>query len=573
MATVTLSRFSSFPSRSLPGAGALCGLLAAVLVAVPARGEYQPPLIHGLMVEIYGTEACLRCHGEGGLFSHDKAAEVMATSHWTWLHTNTAPGINQVMGKQNVVNNYCVAVPSNEPRCTSCHIGYGWRDASFDFNNATNVDCLVCHDTTGTYKKTPTGAGMPDPSVDLAYVSQRAGRTSRATCGACHFYGGGADAVKHGDLDSTMKNPSRELDVHMAVDGANMTCADCHVAFEPGSNSHQMLGSRYSKRLPDSGLCEDCHSPTPHWTSEDGIYYNAHTGRVGCQTCHVPHFARGGKATKMTWDWSTAGIKNTNGANMQIKDESGNVIYDTMKGTFTWASNVVPDYVWFNGDVLWTELSDTFDPTQMLSLHHLEGAVGQGRARILPVKRFTGVQPYDMASNSLVIPHLFPLNANDTNAYWKGYNWTNAIHAGMAAVGKTFSGQLGWANTEMFWFQNHMVAPKEKALKCASCHVPEGRLDFAALGYEPDRAAKLQTLVAFDIAMHATESGPALRWLGVPGYRYTVQSTSALSDANGWADEPGGVFVPQAAGEVLWTDEVVHVAGPKFYRVRRTVTP
>jgi octaheme c-type cytochrome (tetrathionate reductase family) len=321
-----------------------------------------------------------------------------------------------------------------------------------------------------------------------------AGKTSRATCGACHFYGGGGDAVKHGDLDSTMTNPSRDLDVHMGVDGANMNCVDCHQSTEPGSSPHDLVGSRYSKPYPDNWLCEDCHSPTPHWNTDDGIYYNAHTGRVSCQACHVPHFARGGVATKMSWDWSTAGIKNTNGATMQIKDAYGNVIYDTMKGTFTWASNVVPDYVWFNGNVVWSELGDTINATQMVTLNQLQGSKNQGRSRIIPVKRFTAVQPYDVVSNALVIPHLFALNANDTNAYWKGYNWTNAIHAGMAAVGKTFSGQLGWVNTEMLWVENHMVAPKEQALTCTDCHAKNGRIPFAQLGYESNRVARLQDL-------------------------------------------------------------------------------
>ncbi|MCC6821237.1 MAG: tetrathionate reductase family octaheme c-type cytochrome [Verrucomicrobia subdivision 3 bacterium] len=443
-----------------------------------------------------GTATCLNCHGVGGLIpGEDRAGEVMKGTHWTWAATNKPSGhAAQVMGKRNIINNYCIATPSNEPRCTSCHIGIGWRDNTFDFNNVTNIDCVVCHDTTGTYKKTPTGAGVPDPSVNHTNVAMHAGKTSRATCGACHFYGGGGDAVKHGDLDSTLTNPTRELDVHMGVDGANMSCADCHRSVEPGSSAHDMVGSRYSKPAPDNWLCEDCHSPTPHWNTDDGIYYNAHTGRIACQTCHVPHFARGGKATKMTWDWSTAGVKGTNGSLLQIKDASGNVIYDTMKGTFTWASNVVPDYVWFNGGVIWTELKDTINPAQMNTLNQLQGDKNQGRARIIPVKRFTAVQPYDVVSNKLVIPHLFALNANDTNAYWKGYDWTNAINAGMAAVGQTFSGQMGWVNTEMYWIQNHMVAPKEQALTCLDCHVEDGRIPFAQLGYESNRVARLQNL-------------------------------------------------------------------------------
>lgn len=546
------------------------GLALAALLSLSAVTANAQPFIHSLMVNYTGTETCLRCHGEGGLFSHgqDKAAEVMATVHWTWQHTNVAPGRTQVMGKRNIINNYCIATASNEPRCTSCHVGKGWRDNSFNFNNPTNIDCLVCHDTTGTYKKTPTGAGLPDPSVNLPYVAQNAGKTSRATCGACHFYGGGADAVKHGDLDSTMTNPKRAVDVHMGTDGANMTCADCHRSTAPGATSHDLVGSRYSKRGPDNWLCENCHSPTPHWWIANGVFYNAHTGRVSCQACHIPHYATGGRATKMSWDWSTAGIKNTNGANLQIKDAAGNTIYDTMKGTFTWASNVVPEYVWFNGDVIYTELSDPIDASTTVTLNQLQGRAGEGRARIVPVKRFTGIQPYDPVYGTLAVPHLFATNATDTGAYWKSYNWTNAIAVGMAAAGQPFSGQVGWANTEMFWIQNHMVAPKEKALTCKDCHLPGGRLNFAALGYAPERAVRLETLLGFPVGIEARPEGVRLRWPGTTGFSYRVQSTDDLA-AGQWTDEPGGLFQPAAAGELVWTAPAAGAADHRFYRVVR----
>jgi octaheme c-type cytochrome (tetrathionate reductase family) len=454
-----------------------------------------------------GTELCLVCHQPENDLG-DPAGELMSSVHWTWMHTNAPAGhAAQVMGKRNIINNYCITVDSNEPRCTSCHIGSGWRNDSFDFNNPNNLDCLVCHDTTGTYKKTPTGAGAPDPTVNLVTVAQNVGPTSRATCGACHFHGGGGDAVKHGDLDSTLTNPTRQMDVHMGVDGANMTCADCHQSVERGAGAHDLVGSRYSKPNPDNWLCEDCHTSAPHQGSPAAERLNLHTSRVACQSCHVPYFARGGKPTKMTWDWSTAGIK-TNGATMQLKDAGGNIVYDTMKGTFTWASNVVPDYVWFNGDVIWTELNDTINPAQTVAINQLQGDASQARARIIPVKRFTAIQPYDAGSNTLAAPHLFALNANDTNAYWKGYNWTNALTTGMAAAGRTFSGQVGWVATEMYWVQNHMVAPKENAVSCAECHTASGgRLDFAALGYEPEHAAMLASSVLLAGADHTGRFG------------------------------------------------------------------
>jgi hypothetical protein len=73
------------------------------------------------------------------------------------------------------INNFCINLNGNWPRCTSCHIGYGWKDANFDFKDPGKIDCLVCHDTTGTYKKIPTGAGFPKKDVDLLKVAQERG--------------------------------------------------------------------------------------------------------------------------------------------------------------------------------------------------------------------------------------------------------------------------------------------------------------------------------------------------------------------------------------------------------------
>ena len=52
------------------------------------------------------------------------------------------------------------------------------------------------------------------------------GKPGRENCGSCHFYGGGGDGVKHGDLDSSLKRPSRELDVHMDAEGLKLRLHD-----------------------------------------------------------------------------------------------------------------------------------------------------------------------------------------------------------------------------------------------------------------------------------------------------------------------------------------------------------
>ncbi len=411
------------------------------------------------------TRACLNCHV-------DAADQVQHTIHWTWEFVNETTG--QTLGKKNLVNNFCVATSSNEARCTSCHVGYGWKDDTFDFTAAENVDCVVCHDTTGSYKKVPTGAGAPDPEVDLAAVAQNVGLTSRETCGACHFYGGGGDEVKHGDLDSSLVNPDRELDVHMDAAGLDFECTTCHTA-----EDHNITGSRYSMNPEEWTGCEECHTSEPHQLA----VLNTHAAKVACQTCHIPEFARGDIPTKMTWDWSTAGKKNEDGTNIATEE------YNTLKGNFTWGENVVPEYVWFNGTVEYTLLEDTIDPSQTVNINNFVGDKSDPNARIWPVKRFVGNQPYDSVNNTLVVPHLF---GKDDTAYWANFDWGKAITAGMEYVGQDYSGQYDFVETVMYWPITHMVAPASDAVTCQECHTDEGgRLDFAALGYQTSDVYRL----------------------------------------------------------------------------------
>jgi octaheme c-type cytochrome (tetrathionate reductase family) len=447
------------------------------------------------------TAACLGCHTEA-------AKQVQGSIHWTWELNN--PDTGQRLGKKHLVNSYCVALTSNYPRCTSCHVGYGWKDGSFDFTLEHNVDCLVCHDTTGTYKKFPTGAGHPPyqdtefggkpvKAVDLVQVAQNVGKTSRATCGACHFSGGGGDAVKHGDMDTSLGKPNKALDVHMAADGLNYGCATCHTFI-----NHQSTGSRYRVTAKDEtgiavpgvkatyGTCESCHGSTPH-PVDINDRLNAHADKVACQTCHIPAFARGGKATKTWWDWSAAGKKGEDGKPLVKKDAAGNVTYDGMKGDFVWGENLTPEYYWFDGQVRYTLLGDKIaDTREVAEINSIRGSYGDPKARIWPFKVMRGRQPYDTENKTLLVSHLF---GKDDDAYWKTYDWDKALRAGMRAareVGQTegdYSGHYDFIETRMYWPITHMVAPKEEALACDSCHSKDGRLAKLTGFYMPGRDA------------------------------------------------------------------------------------
>jgi octaheme c-type cytochrome (tetrathionate reductase family) len=411
------------------------------------------------------TKVCLECHTEA-------ARKVMKTSHWTWDAEQTINGKKVKRGKIDSVNNFCVSVRSNEPRCTSCHIGYGWKDSSFDFSNPNNIDCLVCHDTTGTYKKTPTGAGMPAGEVDLTYVARNVGKSSRQSCGSCHFFGGGGDAVKHGDLDSSLLSPTATMDVHMAADGNNFTCADCHETQE-----HNILGQAMvvSPKGEQHIGCIGCHGDDVHneWVLD------MHTDTVACQTCHIPTFAKE-VPTKTSWDWSTAG-QNIKGE----KDKYGKPTYAKKKGTFTWGKNIIPEYAWYNGSAGAYQLGDKIKPEGITLLNYPLGNRKDKTAKIYPFKIHTGKQIYDVNNKYLITPKVFG-GKGDQEAYWKTFDWNKAASAGMKANGLEYSGEYGFAPTKMFWRINHMVAPKEEALGCLDCHGNNGRLDWNALGYEGD---------------------------------------------------------------------------------------
>ncbi|MFZ4620761.1 MAG: cytochrome C, partial [Bacteroidota bacterium] len=201
------------------------------------------------------TAACINCHNERHL-------EVMKSSHWNWEREEFIEGRGiRYVGKKNILNNFCIGINTNEQSCNKCHIGYGWGDKDFDFTNPNNVDCLACHDNSDTYVKQSGGAGMPDASVNLTIVAQKVGRPSKSNCGTCHFFGGGGNNVKHGDLEKALFDTHRDIDVHMASDGGNLECVDCHK-----TEKHQMLGKVYSlsSMNRNRSTCEQCHTETPH---------------------------------------------------------------------------------------------------------------------------------------------------------------------------------------------------------------------------------------------------------------------------------------------------------------------
>lgn len=401
------------------------------------------------------TTACLECHEDAG-------EQMKSNVHWTWeSEPLLLPGREEVVtvGKKNQINNFCIGIQGNWSSCTRCHTGYGWEDESFDFNNETNIDCLACHGDPNLYAK--GSAGEPAEGVDLVAVAQSVGRPTRQNCGSCHFNGGGGNAVKHGDLDESLYYPDETIDVHMGR--YDFQCVDCHVTEDHAISGHMISVSPIGN---DTLSCQNCHEPDLH--EDERI--TSHVETVACQTCHVPEGAVR-DATKVEWDWSTAG---------QDLPEDPHV-YLKIKGNFVYEHDLVPTYDWFNGNADRYIVGDTIDPSQMTVLNEPLGDVTDPQAQIWPFKVHTALQPYDTGYNYLLIPR----TAGD-GGFWQEFDWEQAFIRNQEDSGLSYSGSHDFAETEMYWPLTHMVQPKENALQCQDCHGENGRMDWEALGYYGD---------------------------------------------------------------------------------------
>ncbi len=454
----------------------------------PVEKSLHEKIFTELLDGFSGPSDCLLCHGGA-------ANELLQTGHWRWAgQTENIVGLEgETHGKRDLINNFCLAVPSNEGRCSQCHPSFGWKNDEFDFESTDSVDCLICHDTTNTYRKHPNangGGGPPSMMVEgvdtvvtaeeLQNVAYNVGQPNRKNCGFCHFYAGGGDNVKHPDLSSDMGAPTAELDVHMG--GQGFQCQTCHTAEHHGIAGMPLHSVDEGGKSPH---CERCHTEEPHERTPilSGLL-NGHTARVACVTCHIPALARS-KPTKLEWYWSKAGDSDRT----PVLDEYGKPDYDKMKGEFVWGKNVTPVYRWFNGQ--WTRrvinVSDTYEnagtPEDPVVIAEPQGSIDDPTAKIYPFKRFIGDQPADTVQKRLLVPHLFG-QAAGPNAYWVKYDWGAALAEGTAYAGQPYSGTFGFAHTVMYLTVNHEIAPADQALSCQSCHGVEGF--FESLGYEAD---------------------------------------------------------------------------------------
>jgi octaheme c-type cytochrome (tetrathionate reductase family) len=445
------------------------------------------------------TKAFVSCHNM-------TTQQVMNGNHWNWEREEYIEGRGIVyLGKRNAINNFCIGTKGNEQSCAKCHVGYGMDSKGNIYTDSLNIDCLVCHDNTETYAKAQGKSGAPISTLNFTDIAEHIGRPKRSNCGVCHFYGGGGNNVKHGDLEMSMFEPTKDIDIHMASDGINLQCVDCHI-----TEQHNISGKVYSLSSMNlnRNTCEQCHTESPH----DADILNEHTLKVACQTCHIPTYAKE-NATKMFWDWSTAG-KLKNGEPYSEEDSLGNHTYLSIKGSFIWEKNVQPDYIWFNGTASHYLKGDVVqDTNNVLILNQLHGSYADDESKIVPVKIHLARQPFDPVNKMLIQPKLFAEKKGE-GAFWKDFNWQTASKIGMKESNLPFSGKISFIKTGMYWPVNHMVADKENTIQCNECHTRTdsrlaGLTDFYLPGRDYskpiDMAGKwLLILTLIGIIIHAT---------------------------------------------------------------------
>jgi hypothetical protein len=432
------------------------------------------------------TKACLACHTEA-------AGQIHRTKHWKWEYMN--PETKQTLGKKTILNNFCISIPRTTRPAPACHVGYGWKDANFDFKSEENVDCLACHDTTGNYKKPPGLAGNVVPrtwnsrpasgkivkAIDLGQDRPEGRqdqprhlrrlplqRRRRRRC----------QARRHGQFAGA---PTKDLDVHMDADGLDFTCGTCHatsghdVARQPlrADRARTRRGRPHARQEGQGqpATCVACHGNGPHPASKEARLNHTRQDRLP----DLPHPELRPWRHRHQDDLGLVHRRQARRRGQAHRQEGrkGPHHYESRKGDFTLAENVKPEYAWFNGNVQYTLLSDKIEKTEQRTRSTRWAAARRRQVDDLAdegVPRFAALRPGEQDPDHAAHRRQRRHRLLEEPRLGQG---DSGRHEGFR---RALSGKFDFIKTEMSWPITHMVAPKEKALGCVECHSKDGRL-------------------------------------------------------------------------------------------------
>jgi hypothetical protein len=412
-----------------------------------------------------GYGMCQECHTT-------QAQAMYQSVHYQWqgsaAEMTTGPatqGKMDAIDGSSALNAYCINIQGNWGPCGACHAGTGAKPVATATPSAAQlatIDCLMCHaDATNApysrVRNASTGLFEPAADIDMDLVVQKASsKPTRTNCLGCHARAGGGDAVKRGDIALASGTTADDLyDVHMATDRGNLSCQSCHT-----TANHRVAG-RGSDLRPEDSTAEiscstsACHSGKTSLSSgHSSSDISHHVGRVACQTCHIPTYAKNAndtaatEATETHRDWQVA---------------EWNAALNRYEPTPTKANDLKPRYAFWDGTSWGNNAFDAavLDPaTGNYSVSRPNGAInGAAGTKLYPFKYKTASQP--LAGGKLV--------TLSTATYFASGNYDQAVLDGMAYMG--IAGDYTTVTTDELQVLNHQVSPASgNALACAACH-------------------------------------------------------------------------------------------------------
>jgi len=474
--------------------------------STPVDPPVDPPVdgpiaAHNTITEYNGPATCIGCH-------QVEAEEMLQSLHMQW--SGPTPKLSNSDGEgfgkaKDGINTFCTYAMSSKSACFSCHVRADGNAP--DPVQAEDVDCMMCHNDTyqrkfvsdptnsitvtqmegtpeetektytfgkvdgeGNYITEPNFAQMPE-GTNMVNLARTVHMPTNTSCLRCHAKAGGGDWTKRGDMGLNSANATVEQDVHLAKEGADLSCVDCHAAL-----NHKIAGRGIDLRQTEAvaPTCKSCHNEAPH----SNATLNRHAqGQVSCQVCHIREYAKGG-ATEMSRDW------NQPTWNPAFCSGQGGFVGHEVK-----EANVKPDYVWFDGTSYVYNVGETIEPGENNVLHMAKanGAPFDGKSNIVPIKRHFSNMPFDVEKGRIVPPAIMWMfmTGDFDQAVQKGLE----EQAGKGRAG-LYTGNYTMYQADAEMLITHGVEPKSNAPSCIECHngsgsTPDGSgmLPFDALGY------------------------------------------------------------------------------------------
>lgn len=436
------------------GKAAIASVLGVALATPVAFAKEHPGKDYILKNGYQGPKTCEVCHP-------GKAKEFTGTVHWKHDSKvdnvdNLKPGVEYGMKNRiytmcngnDIVNNLKEIPPNQMGKtkfsgCNTCHPGdHSTPVGSTGPQAEESIDCLICHSTKYDFSKRKPGK-RADGTVIMSQdrsteAAANLGRPTSKTCMICHESAGGGVLVKRG-FSIDPKN-----DVHVAN---GLACIDCHQV-----KNHKFPTGYDPNNWANDGIrmscAGECHTETPHKDAD----LNRHTAKIACQTCHITR--TGGASAKDFTKWE--------------KQDNGFWEPSTLKQN---VNETRPVYAWYNHTV--TNTPKFIGP---------KGSRTDGKSKIYPFKIFQGKAYFDKLTGSLLSMDFAPPMAT-------GDSLAGVASAAKILGIKKYEPVPGWQT--IYFGSNHLVGPKSKALTCTNCHVPNGVINFAALGYSKEEVAKL----------------------------------------------------------------------------------